>query len=267
MDFKAQEMNFQEADRHYAHLKQQRDAGAISDEEFEAQRQRLMLLDGDGRWWAKSRDSGDWRYHDGNTWVPGTPPGYREEAATTASSPVQAPPAPRSTGGRRRRMPLWIPIVGLGGLALIAIVIFGWVFVPSVRDFISSYTSQLGQSEQPQGEQPQDDEGGDASSGSNEPASEGVAFDAVFVHTATPDNISANSTYLDNPLTNNDPNVIVQVTQNWNPGGEGGTYNDHEIGVWYDGSRDQWAIFNQDREAMTEGAQFNVGVMKEAQQE
>jgi hypothetical protein len=136
------------------------------------------------------------------------------------------------------------------------------VFVPSVRDFISSYTSQLGQSEQPQ-----DDEGGGASSGSNESASEGVAFDAVFVHTATPDNIRANSTYLDNSITNGDPNVIVHVTQNWNPGGEGGTYNDHEIGVWYDGSRDQWAIFNQDREAMTEGAHFNVGVMKEAQQE
>lgn len=263
MDFKAQAIDFQEADRQYAHLKQQRDAGTISDEEFEAQRQRLMLLDGDGRWWAKSRDSGDWRYHDGNTWVPGTPPGYREEAATTASSPAQAPPSPRGTGGRRRRMPLWIPILGLGGLALLAIVIFGWVLVPSVRDFISSYTSQLGQGERQQ----DNNEGGNASSGSDGSASEGVAFDAVFVHTATPDNIRANSTYLDNPTTNGDPNAIIHVTQNWNPGGEGGTYNDHSVGVWYDGGREQWAIFNQDREAMTEGAHFNVGVMKEAQQE
>ena len=27
------------------------------------------------------------------------------------------------------------------------------------------------------------------------------------------------------------PNVILYVTQNWNPGGSGGTYNDDPIGV------------------------------------
>ncbi|MCA1740779.1 MAG: hypothetical protein LC740_18750, partial [Actinobacteria bacterium] len=58
---------------------------------------------------------------------------------------------------------------------------------------------------------------------------------------------------------NGNPNAVLYVTQNWNPGGrEGGTYNDHPVGVWYDTNREKWAIFNQDRAAIPEGAAFNV---------
>ena len=38
---------------------------------------------------------------------------------------------------------------------------------------------------------------------------------------------------IDNALTNGHPNAIVFTTPNWNPGGVGGTYNNHNIGVWY----------------------------------
>ncbi|WP_047866019.1 DUF7452 domain-containing protein [Rubrobacter aplysinae] len=86
----------------------------------------------------------------------------------------------------------------------------------------------------------------------------------VFVHRVTPENNSANSTYLDNPLTNGNPAVVVVVTQSWNPGGQGGTYNDHSVGVWYDASRDRWAIFNQDREPMPDDAAFNVLVFPDS---
>ena len=82
------------------------------------------------------------------------------------------------------------------------------------------------------------------------------AASEVFVHTATTDNISSNWTVIDNPLTNDNPTALLTVTQNWNPGGSGDVYNNHEVGVWYDGSK--WAIFNQDEEAMPEGASFNV---------
>ncbi|MBU1877357.1 MAG: hypothetical protein KJ734_00240, partial [Chloroflexi bacterium] len=44
---------------------------------------------------------------------------------------------------------------------------------------------------------------------------------ARFVHTTTAANTSGNYTYIDHPLTNNNPNAIVLVTQNWNPGGVG----------------------------------------------
>jgi len=77
-----------------------------------------------------------------------------------------------------------------------------------------------------------------------------------FIHTATASNITSNWTVIDNPVTNNHPDAILLVTPNWNPGGGGGVYNDHAIGVWYTGTR--WAIFNQDIAAMPEGAHFNV---------
>ena len=79
-----------------------------------------------------------------------------------------------------------------------------------------------------------------------------------FVHTATAANISGNYTVIDHPLINGNPNAIVFVTQNWNPGNVGGTYNNHNIGIWYSSSQQKWAIFNQDLAAMPVDAAFNV---------
>jgi hypothetical protein len=81
----------------------------------------------------------------------------------------------------------------------------------------------------------------------------------VFVQTATTGNSSGNSTYINNALTNGNPNAIVFVTPNLNPGGVGVTYENHNIGVWYDGS--SWIIFNQDSLAMPLNASFNVLVL------
>ena len=82
----------------------------------------------------------------------------------------------------------------------------------------------------------------------------------VFIHRATAANINANTTTIDHPLCNNDPNAILIVTPNWNPGGVA-TYNNHQIGVYYTGTL-RWAIFNQDLAAMPVGAAFNVLVVK-----
>jgi hypothetical protein len=85
----------------------------------------------------------------------------------------------------------------------------------------------------------------------------------VFVHRATPENVSDNSTYIDDPRTNGHPDAVLSVTQNWNPGGLGGTYNAHPIGVWYDVVAEKWAIANEDRAAMPDGAAFNVVVSRD----
>ena len=136
-------------------------------------------------------------------------------------------------------------MVGLGGVALVGIVLIVWVLVPYLR-----------------GEPAPGKQGETMSVKQSESApADGAAFDAVFIHRATPENILENSTYLDNPLANEDPNVVLYVTQNWNPGGGAGIYDEHPIGVWYDDSRQRWAIFNQDRETMPEGAAFNVAVL------
>jgi hypothetical protein len=249
VDFRGREESFQEADRRYAELTRQRDAGSISDQEFDAQRRQLMVQDDEGRWWAKIGKSGEWHYRDDSTWVRGTPPGYQESIPEPTSSPVQPSPLPpkgvENGGERGRRVPPWILLTGLGGIALLGIVLVVWVLVPYL-----------------QGESRSDKQGA-MSVKKSESASDRATFDAGFIHRATLENISENSTYLDNPLTNDNPEVILYVTQNWNPGGSSGIYNSHPIGVWYDASRERWAIFNQDRGAMPDGAAFNVAVLRE----
>ncbi len=76
MDFGKSKLNFEEVDHRYAQLKRQVDAGQITQEEFDEQLKRSMVQDDSGRWWAKSRKSGEWYYHDGRTWMRGTLPGY-----------------------------------------------------------------------------------------------------------------------------------------------------------------------------------------------
>ncbi len=95
----------------------------------------------------------------------------------------------------------------------------------------------------------------------------GSAFEVVvppaglgFVHRAALLNTVGNATYLDNPLTNGEPDAEVSVTQNWNPGGGSGVYNDHPVGVLYDEDVEKWLVYNEDGARMPEGAAFNVAV-------
>ena len=84
--------------------------------------------------------------------------------------------------------------------------------------------------------------------------------DRGFVHRAGPDDTFGNATYIDNPLLNGKPNAEVSLTQNWNPGGGGGVYNDHPVGALYDGDVGGWFVYNEDGAPMPEGAAFNVAV-------
>ena len=81
-----------------------------------------------------------------------------------------------------------------------------------------------------------------------------------FVHRAEAENTVGNATYLDSPLTDGEPGADPSVTQNWNPGGGVGVYNDHPVSVLYDEDVDKWAIYNLDEAPMPEGAAFNVAV-------
>ena len=91
----------------------------------------------------------------------------------------------------------------------------------------------------------------------------------AFIHTATPENTHNNFTDIDSPYTNNQPNAIVIVTPNWNPGGIGGTYDEYPIGVWYHNGK--WSIYNQDstpdstkKKPMPIKAAFNILVVDKA---
>jgi len=83
---------------------------------------------------------------------------------------------------------------------------------------------------------------------------------AAFVHVATAGNSLGNYTIINNPLCNGDPNAILMVTPNLNPGNTLHVYNNHPIGVWYNGS--SWTIFEQDVATVPLNAAFNVLVIK-----
>lgn len=84
---------------------------------------------------------------------------------------------------------------------------------------------------------------------------------ARFVHTAPPDNITGHWTGIDHPLSNGNPNALLLVTQNYNPGGGAGAYNDRAIGVWYRSGAKKWAIINQTITGIPTGASFDVVVI------
>jgi hypothetical protein len=135
-------MDFREVDRRYADLKQQYDNGNLSAEEFDAQREQMMVQDDEGRWWAKSRETGDWNYYDGNTWVRDTPPDptYHTYSAangsmtqTSAEQPRRSPPRPEQEQVPVRERPgLWIACGIVASISGISIIPF-----PLSWDFIS----------------------------------------------------------------------------------------------------------------------------------
>lgn len=79
----------------------------------------------------------------------------------------------------------------------------------------------------------------------------------AYVHRGTPATTFENFVYLDHPLINGDPNALLWITPSWNPGGQGGTYNNHHTGVWY-AQNGRWSIYNEDRIALSPSAAFNV---------
>ncbi len=83
---------------------------------------------------------------------------------------------------------------------------------------------------------------------------------STFVHTTASGNVSVAATFLDHPATNNNPSAVVVVTPNWNPGGVGGVYHNHAVGVYFDEFLQKWAIFNEDLANMLVGHSFNVTV-------
>jgi len=75
--------------------------------------------------------------------------------------------------------------------------------------------------------------------------------DQAFTVTGNAANTTQNWTKIDHPATNNNPNAVLFVTQNFN-----GKYNPKPIGVYYDGRN--WAIYLQDRSPMPAGLRWNV---------
>ncbi len=85
----------------------------------------------------------------------------------------------------------------------------------------------------------------------------------MFVHRASSQNIVNNSTYIDDPYANQNPDAILLVERTLESGGRNAD-NTPPTGVWYDANRGgRWAIFDQDLSPMPEDATFEVEAWKE----
>lgn len=72
----------------------------------------------------------------------------------------------------------------------------------------------------------------------------------------TSTNRSGDTTFISNAQTTGNPNNVAFTTQNWNPGGAGGTYNNAQTGVWYNGTRE--GVFNESQTSPPLNSTFNV---------
>lgn len=79
-----------------------------------------------------------------------------------------------------------------------------------------------------------------------------------FVHTVDSANNIGNPSYsyIDNPLTNNNPdaNILVTAILKSSP------YHSHVQGVWYSSAAAKWVLYNEDISAQTIGAKYIVYV-------
>ena len=85
------------------------------------------------------------------------------------------------------------------------------------------------------------------------------ATKSAFIVKATGSNTSGNHTFINSKLTNGQPRAVIQITQDYNPGGTlSGTNNDSAVGVRYFPAMKKWAIFNENGKPIPAGAAFNV---------
>jgi beta-lactam-binding protein with PASTA domain len=153
MAFRDRNLNFEEADRRYAELVRKRQSGSINEREFDTERKRLMVLDKQGRWWAKSAVTGEWNYHDGKAWVRGVPPGYRPPAggADAKDAPGSRAESRRSDSPYSKSPPQEVdedeqrtsrvPFLGLILVAgLLVLGLLGWGAYTLTRDTVEGDT-------------------------------------------------------------------------------------------------------------------------------
>lgn len=94
----------------------------------------------------------------------------------------------------------------------------------------------------------------------------GVTVTSHFVVTdVVASNVSGDSAYLDNGATDAQPHAIVFMALNDTPGGVCGcAIESKPLGVWFDSTKREWAVFTEDGSAMAAAPSFNILVVQKA---
>jgi hypothetical protein len=86
---------------------------------------------------------------------------------------------------------------------------------------------------------------------------------AAFVQVCTTNNqTAAHRTTIDNPQCNGNPNAILLVTHNYNPGNSGPNLETHPFSVYYNSGTSKWEIYQDDFATMAVGTAFNVLIVR-----
>jgi hypothetical protein len=81
-------MDFQQAEKKFKQLKSQFEAGQLTETEFKAQLEELMVQDEGGNWWMIGYETERWYRHDGTNWVQIDPPnGLSQKVKPVALAP------------------------------------------------------------------------------------------------------------------------------------------------------------------------------------
>jgi LysM repeat protein len=111
-------MDFQDLQRRYDELREQFDAGDISEEKFREELEGLQLRDEQGRYWTIGAQTGKWYRFDGRTWVEETPIPMTKHEGRGIPEAVSAEAARRLAG---TLVPSWLS-TGCSGLLLLVVV-------------------------------------------------------------------------------------------------------------------------------------------------
>ena len=119
-------MDFSQISAQFHRLKAQYDAGDLSEADFRAQLEALMIQDEQGRWWMIGYETGQWYVHDGGRWVRSEPVGSLLNPGAGSSRPTKPGAtsaesemiAPRPANAMRRT---WLALAG-GAVGVILVV-------------------------------------------------------------------------------------------------------------------------------------------------
>lgn len=113
---------FAETEKQFAALKARRDAGQLSDSNYEAALRALIFQDDAGKHWMLGTESGEWYRAEGQRWVRADPPLQSSIPPPKETLAVVAPPS----RVKRRLSWLWI---ALGGAVIVTAAVCGAMYI------------------------------------------------------------------------------------------------------------------------------------------
>ena len=105
-------MDFSQVEAEYARLKEQFEAGTLTEDQFKSQLHDLMLQDESGDWWVIGYETGQWYHHDGTDWVRADPPGHiKAEMRPPPDTQPESKTSKPITGATGLRFMTWNPVL------------------------------------------------------------------------------------------------------------------------------------------------------------